>query len=102
MLSASEQADNDRRKQPRLRYRSEETSHDGLGRDADHHEDQPRSVTDTVPRLTGIRSAEHIKLFAVINQSAQARQAGIELRETTLVIFGNPAMTGSSGTWVVI
>ncbi len=31
-----------------------------------------------------------IKLFASIDQQAEARQAGLELRETTLVIFGSP------------
>ena len=33
-----------------------------------------------------------IRLFAVIDQSAAARDAGLELRETVLVIFGNPAL----------
>jgi uncharacterized protein (DUF302 family) len=50
----------------------------------------PRSVGDTVSRLTGILSDRGIKIFAVIDQSEEARQAGMELRETTLVIFGNP------------
>jgi hypothetical protein len=31
------------------------------------------------------------KIFAVIDQSAEAREAGLELRDTTLVIFGSPA-----------
>jgi uncharacterized protein (DUF302 family) len=30
-------------------------------------------------------------VFAVIDQSEQAREAGLHLRETVLVIFGNPA-----------
>jgi uncharacterized protein (DUF302 family) len=51
----------------------------------------PRSVGDTVSRLTGILSDRGIKVFAMIDQTAEARQAGLELRETTLVIFGNPA-----------
>ena len=51
----------------------------------------PRSVTDTVPRLTGILSAKGMKVFAVIDQSAEASQVGMRLRETTLVMFGNPA-----------
>ena len=51
----------------------------------------PHPVTDTVSKLTGILSAKGIRLFAVIDQSAEARQAGLSLRETTLVIFGNPA-----------
>ncbi len=48
-------------------------------------------VAGTVAKLTGMISAKGIKLFAVIDQSAEARQAGLALRETTLVIFGSPA-----------
>jgi uncharacterized protein (DUF302 family) len=51
----------------------------------------PRSATDTVSRLTGLVAARGLKLFAVIDQSAEAREAGLELRETTLVMFGSPA-----------
>src|SRR6201982_4050346 len=51
----------------------------------------PHPVSDTVSKLTGILSAKGIRLFAVIDQSAEARQAGLSLRETTLVIFGSPA-----------
>ena len=35
-------------------------------------------------------SAKGMKLFVVIDQSAEARQVGLSLRETTLVIFGSP------------
>lgn len=51
----------------------------------------PRSVAATVTRLTGILSARGMKVFAVIDQSEEAREAGLQLRETTLVLFGNPA-----------
>ena len=51
----------------------------------------PRSVAATVARLTGILSAKDMKVFAVIDQSEEAREAGQQLRETTLVIFGSPA-----------
>jgi uncharacterized protein (DUF302 family) len=51
----------------------------------------PRSVTDTVSRLTSMLSARNLKVFAVIDQSAEASQAGQKLRETVLVLFGNPA-----------
>ena len=51
----------------------------------------PRSFAATVSRLTGILSAKGMKVFAVIDQSDEARQAGLRLRDTTLVIFGNPA-----------
>jgi uncharacterized protein (DUF302 family) len=51
----------------------------------------PRSVPETVSRLTEILSAKGLKVFAVIDQSDEAHAAGLKLRETTLVIFGNPA-----------
>ena len=51
----------------------------------------PRPVAATVSRLTGILSAKGMKVFAVIDQSEEARRAGLRLRDTTLVIFGNPA-----------
>ena len=51
----------------------------------------PRSVAETVSRLTGILTAKGLKVFAVIDQSAEASAVGMELRETTLVLFGSPA-----------
>jgi uncharacterized protein (DUF302 family) len=51
----------------------------------------PRTVADTVSRLTGMLAAKGMRVFAVIDQSAEASEAGLELRETTLVLFGNPA-----------
>ena len=50
-----------------------------------------RSVADTVSALTSMISAKGMTLFAVIDQSAAASDAGLSLRETTLVIFGSPA-----------
>jgi uncharacterized protein (DUF302 family) len=51
----------------------------------------PRSVADTVTRLRGILDDKGMTVFAVIDQSAAASQAGLELRDTVLVVFGNPA-----------
>ncbi len=48
-------------------------------------------VADTVSRLLSIISARGLRLFAVIDQAAEARAAGLELRDTVLVIFGSPA-----------
>jgi len=48
-------------------------------------------VADTLARLTAMVTGKGMKLFSVIDQAAEARQAGLELRDTTLVIFGNPA-----------
>ena len=58
----------------------------------------PRSVTQTVSRLTDILSAKGLKVFAVIDQAAEASTVGLQLRETTLVLFGNPA----AGTPVMV
>jgi uncharacterized protein (DUF302 family) len=49
------------------------------------------TVTDTTSKLAGMISAKGMKLFAVIDQAAEARQAGLTLRDTVLVIFGSPA-----------
>lgn len=51
----------------------------------------PRSVADTVARLVEILAAKRIKLFATIDHSGEARAAGLQLRETKVVIFGSPA-----------
>ena len=51
----------------------------------------PHSVADTVSRFTGMLSAKGVRLFDVIDQAAEASKVGLSLRETTLVIFGNPA-----------
>jgi len=50
----------------------------------------PRTLADTIARLNDLVTARGIKVFAVIDQAAQARQVGLELRDTVLVIFGNP------------
>lgn len=50
-----------------------------------------RSVTDTVERLAELLEEKGLKCFAVIDQRAEAHEVGLELRETTLVLFGSPA-----------
>jgi uncharacterized protein (DUF302 family) len=50
----------------------------------------PYSVDDTVTRLADMALERGMKLFAVIDHAAEARQAGLLLRDTTLVIFGDP------------
>jgi uncharacterized protein (DUF302 family) len=44
-----------------------------------------------VARLQGLLDAKGVKVFDVIDQRAEARAAGLDLRETVLVVFGNPA-----------
>lgn len=58
----------------------------------------PASVADTAGRLTDILHTKGVKIFAVIDQAAEARLAGHELRPTILVVFGNPA----AGTPVMV
>jgi uncharacterized protein (DUF302 family) len=48
-------------------------------------------VPATVERLTGLIAERGMTTFATIDQRAAARRAGLELRETVLIIFGNPA-----------
>jgi uncharacterized protein (DUF302 family) len=57
----------------------------------------PRPVADTVARLLDLLGSKEVKVFAVIDQQAEARDVGLDLRETTLVIFGNP----TAGTGVM-
>jgi uncharacterized protein (DUF302 family) len=51
----------------------------------------PLTVADTTSKLTDMIAAKGIKLFGVIDQTAEARQVGLTLRDTVLVIFGSPA-----------
>jgi uncharacterized protein (DUF302 family) len=57
-----------------------------------------RSVSDTVARFTEMLAAKGVRLFATIDQRAEALRVGLELRETTLVVFGSPA----AGTPVMV
>jgi uncharacterized protein (DUF302 family) len=50
----------------------------------------PLSVADTVDRLQGLLTSKGMKIFGVIDQTAEARDVGLRLRETVLVQFGNP------------
>jgi uncharacterized protein (DUF302 family) len=58
----------------------------------------PWSVADTVSRLLAVVAARGMKVFAVIDHSEQARDVGLELRDTKLVIFGSP----QAGTPVMV
>jgi len=50
----------------------------------------PHSVQRTVTRLLGMLQSKGLKVFTVIDQRAEARLVGLDLREMTLVVFGNP------------
>jgi len=47
-------------------------------------------VKETADRLEGILATKGMTIFTRINHSEAAKNVGIELRETELIIFGNP------------
>ena len=49
----------------------------------------PWSMADTVARLSAVVAARGMEVFAVIDHSGKAREVGLELRDTKLVIFGS-------------
>lgn len=50
----------------------------------------PYSVAETLDRLESVLKAKGIKVFARIDHAAEAQVAGLSLRPTQLLIFGNP------------
>ena len=48
------------------------------------------SVDETVEKLKGILQAKGIALFALVDHSGAAIKAGMKMRPTKLLIFGNP------------
>lgn len=48
------------------------------------------SVDETVAKLQGILQAKGVKLFAVVDHSGEAANAGLKMPNTKLLIFGNP------------
>jgi uncharacterized protein (DUF302 family)/uncharacterized membrane protein YidH (DUF202 family) len=57
----------------------------GIVTTSSHH-----SVDQTVEKLQGILQSKGIKLFALIDHSGEAAKAGMQMRPTKLLIFGNP------------
>lgn len=51
----------------------------------------PWSMADTVARLSAVVAARGMEVLATIDHSARARDVGLDLRETKLVIFGSPS-----------
>jgi uncharacterized protein (DUF302 family)/uncharacterized membrane protein YidH (DUF202 family) len=49
------------------------------------------SVDETVEKLKGILAAKGVMLFALVDHSGEAENAGFNMRPTKLLIFGNPA-----------
>ena len=50
----------------------------------------PWSTADTLARLSAVVAARGLEVFAVIDQSGKAREVGLHLRATKLVILGSP------------
>ena len=48
------------------------------------------SVDETVERLKGILQVKGVTLFALVDHSGEAEKAGLKMRPTKLLIFGNP------------
>lgn len=55
-------------------------------------------VTETVQRLESLLEGKGIKVFSRVDHSSEAEKAGLTMRPTQLVIFGNPKV----GTPVMI
>jgi uncharacterized protein (DUF302 family) len=50
----------------------------------------PHSVGQTVDRLVALIVERHLTLFAVVDHSGGARNVGLAMPETKLLIFGSP------------
>jgi uncharacterized protein (DUF302 family) len=61
---------------------------------ADNHGIQslksPHSFAETVSRLTSSLESHGIKIFATIDQQAEAAAVGLAMPPVTLILFGNP------------
>ena len=51
----------------------------------------PWSMADTLARLSAVVAARGMEVFAVIDHSGKAREVGLALRDTKLVVFGSPS-----------
>jgi uncharacterized protein (DUF302 family) len=61
------------------------TSNNGIISKPSNH-----SVDETVEKLKGILQAKGVMLFALVDHSGEAEKAGLKMRPTKLLIFGNP------------
>ena len=49
------------------------------------------TVDETVERVRDLLRAKGVMLFALVDHSGEAEKAGLKMRPTKLLIFGNPA-----------
>jgi uncharacterized protein (DUF302 family)/uncharacterized membrane protein YidH (DUF202 family) len=61
------------------------SANNGLINKASNH-----SVDETVEKLKGILQAKGVTLFALVDHGGEAEKAGLKMRPTKLLIFGNP------------
>jgi uncharacterized protein (DUF302 family) len=54
------------------------------------HKQSPLPVAETVERLATAIRAAGAKLFLVVDHGGEAQQVGMVLRDTKLLVFGNP------------
>jgi uncharacterized protein (DUF302 family) len=50
------------------------------------------SMQETIDRITKDVEAKGIKLFDVIDQAKLAKDAGVDIKPSTLIVFGNPPL----------
>lgn len=50
------------------------------------------SMQETIDRITKDVETKGIKLFNVIDQAKLARDAGVDIKPSTLIVFGNPPL----------
>lgn len=56
------------------------------------HLESKHSIRDTAARLQAALRKHHLRVFARINHSSEAAKAGLRLRPTLVLIFGNSAL----------
>ena len=56
------------------------------------------SVPETIARVQAILKEKGVSVFALVDHSGEAEKAGLEMRPTQLLIFGNP----KAGTPVMV
>lgn len=64
----------------------------GLGSDAVVVRESKYSVDETLARLDAELAAKKVPVFAKFDHDGNARQAGLQLRPTRVLVFGNPAV----------
>lgn len=53
----------------------------------------PWPMADTLARLTAVIAARGMEVIAIIDHSGEARDAGLDMPEMKLVLFGSPSVT---------